>query len=288
MDFVFRRSYQDALRVVILDWAGTTMDYGCFAPTVVFMEVFRRKGVDITIEQAREPMGAHKKVHIGQIVSNEQVARNWEQVHQRKPDGNDVEEMFRDFVPLQLKCLADYADLIPGTLETVKEFRRRGLKVGSTTGYTGEMMVLLQDEAAKRGYVPDSTVCATQVPAGRPHPWMCLQNAMNLEAYPLEALVKVGDTGADIAEGLNAGMWTIGVTRTGNEVGLSADEWQHCPEPERAARLASARQSLLAAGAHYTAGSVAECGEILEEIETRLERGDGPWSAPTVDVTANA
>ena len=194
MDFVFQRSYRGALKAIILDWAGTTMDYGCFAPAVVFMEVFQRKAVGITIEQAREPMGAHKKVHIGQIAGNEEVARNWEKVHRRKPDGNDVDEMFRDFVPLQLHCLADYADLIPGALEAVQEFRRRGMKIGSTTGYTGEMMALLQEEASKRGYVPDSTVCATQVPAGRPHPWMCLQNAMNLQIYPMEAFVKVGDT----------------------------------------------------------------------------------------------
>jgi phosphonoacetaldehyde hydrolase len=140
MDFVFQRSYRGALKAIILDWAGTTMDYGCFAPAVVFMEVFQRKGVGITIEQAREPMGAHKKVHIGQIAANEEVARNWEKVHRRKPDGNDVDKMFRDFVPLQLHCLADYADLIPGALEAVQEFRRRGMKIGSTTGYTGEMM----------------------------------------------------------------------------------------------------------------------------------------------------
>src|SRR4029077_3970983 len=158
MDFVFRRSYRGPLKAVILDWAGTTMDYGCFAPAVVFMEVFRRKGVDISIEQAREPMGAHKRMHIGLIAKNESVAENWKKVHQRKPDDNDVEKMFQDFVPLQLKCLADYADLVPGTLEAITDFRRRGLKIGSTTGYTEEMMALLLDEARKRGYVPDSTV----------------------------------------------------------------------------------------------------------------------------------
>jgi len=252
------------------------MDYGCFAPAVVFIEVFRRKGVDITIEQAREPMGAHKKVHIGQIASNEQVARNWEQVHQRKPDGNDVEEMFRDFVPLQLKCLADYADLVPGTLETVKEFRRRGLKVGSTTGYTGEMMVLLQDEAAKRGYVPDSTVCATQVPAGRPHPWMCLQNAMNLQIYPMEAFVKVGDTLPDIEEGLNAGMWTIGLAETGNEMGLTEAQIDGLDPEIRKAKLARAYRRMRQAGAHYVVDGISDVSPVLDEINVRLAAGERP------------
>ena len=142
MEFVFHRSYRGPLKAVLLDWAGTTMDYGCMAPAVVFMEVFKRRGVEITIGEAREPMGAHKKVHIRQISQNESVASRWEQKHGRKPSEDDVEAMFQAFIPLQLQCLAQYADLIPGTLEAIAEFRRRGLKIGSTTGYTGEMMDL--------------------------------------------------------------------------------------------------------------------------------------------------
>ena len=276
MDFFFQRSYRGPLRSVILDWAGTTMDYGCFAPAVVFVEVFRRKGVGITIEQAREPMGAHKKVHIGQIAENDVVAKIWEQVHRRKPDSNDVEEMFRDFVPLQLRCLADYADLIPGTLEAVSEFRRRGLKIGSTTGYTGEMMVLLLDEARKRGYVPDSTVCATEVPAGRPHPWMCLQNAMNLQIYPMEAFVKVGDTLPDIEEGLNAGMWTVGLAKTGNEMGLTEQQVEALDPETRRTKLARAYRRMLQSGAHYVVDGIADVPPILDEISHHLAAGERP------------
>lgn len=143
------------------------MDYGCFAPAVVFIEVYKRKGVPITIEQAREPMGAHKKVHIRMISKMDAVRKLWKEVHGREPFEDDVESMFQDFVPLQLACLAKYADLIPGTLEAVADFRRRGLKIGSTTGYTVKMMELLLKEAKKRGYEPDSSVCAAQVPAGR-------------------------------------------------------------------------------------------------------------------------
>src|SRR5216684_4324896 len=276
MDFVFQRSYRGALKAIILDWAGTTMDYGCFAPAVVFMEVFQRKGVGITIEQAREPMGAHKKVHIGQIAANEEVARNWEKVHRRKPDGNDVDEMFRDFVPLQLHCLADYADLIPGALEAVQEFRRRCMKIGSTTGYTGEMMALLQEEASKRGYVPDSTVCATQVPAGRPHPWMCLQNAMNLQIYPMEAFVKVGDTLPDIEEGLNAGMWTVGLAKTGNEMGLTEQQIDALAPEDREAKLARAYKRMHQTGAHFVVDGIADVLPVLDEINVRLAAGERP------------
>jgi len=276
MSFLYQRRYTGRLQAVILDWAGTTMDYGCYAPAVVFIEVFRRKGVPITIEEARAPMGAHKKVHIRKITQIERVARAWEEVHGRRPNEEDVEAMFQDFVPLQLDCLADYADLIPGTLEALEVFRARGLKIGSTTGYTGSMMEVLLAEARKRGYEPDSTVCATDGPAGRPEPWMCLQNAMNLGIYPMAAIVKVGDTLPDIEEGLNAGMWTIGLARTGNEIGLNEEEIAALPPEELESRLSAAYARMYQTGAHYVVDSIAEVSPVLELIDARLARGEKP------------
>lgn len=276
MEFVFRRSYRGPLKAVLLDWAGTTLDYGCMAPAVVFMDVFRRRGVEISIDEAREPMGAHKKVHIRQITRNENVAGRWEQKHGRKPDEADVDAMFQEFIPLQLQCLARYADLIPGTLEAVAEFRRRGLKIGSTTGYMEDMMTLLLAEAARRGYVPDSTVCASQVPAGRPQPFMCLQNAINLQTYPMEAFVKIGDTLPDIEEGLNAGMWTIGLVKTGNEMGLTEVEIAALDPEIRSARMARACKRMVQAGAHYVVDGISDTVPLLDEIGARLAAGERP------------
>ena len=164
------RRYRGPLKAVILDWAGTTLDYGCCAPAVVFTEVFRRQGVEISMEEARAPMGAHKQVHIRRISENPNVAARWEKAHGRLPTEEDVVAMFEAFVPLQLNCLADYAELIPGTLDFVAAARKRGLKIGSTTGYTVEMMELIGQEAAQRGYEPDHSVSAAEVPEGRPAP----------------------------------------------------------------------------------------------------------------------
>ncbi|MBF0107003.1 MAG: phosphonoacetaldehyde hydrolase [Deltaproteobacteria bacterium] len=276
MTFNYQRQYRGPLKAILLDWAGTTMDYGCFAPAVVFVEVYKRKGVPITIEQARIPMGAHKRVHIQQIAQLEDVANRWKQVHGRAVSEQDIDDMFKEFIPLQLQCLADYADLIPGTLEAVAAFRKMGLKIGSTTGYTGDMMALLANEAKKRGYVPDSTVCATQVPAGRPEPWMCVQNAMNLKIFPMEALVKVGDTLPDIDEGLNCGMWTIGLAKTGNEMGLTLAQIEALEPDVRQRKLARAYTRMYQTGAHYVVDSIADCLPVLHDINNRLARGERP------------
>ena len=252
------------------------MDYGCYAPAVVFVDVFQRKGVPISVEESREPMGAHKKVHIREVSRIPAVARRWQEKHGGPCTEDDVESMFQDFVPLQLDCLAKYADLIPGTLDAVAAFRERGLKIGSTTGYTGEMMELLMAEAKQRGYEPDSTVCATDVPAARPEPWMCLENAKRLGIYPMEAIVKIGDTLPDIAEGLNAGMWTIGLAATGNEMGLNEAEFSKLDAEERSWRLTRASTRMYQAGAHFVVDSIADVLPCLDDIERRLQQGERP------------
>jgi len=228
------------------------------------------------MEEARVPMGAHKKVHIRKISQLDSVSKRWEEIHGRKPNEDDVDEMFADFVPLQLACLADYSDLIPGTLEAVTHFRERGLKIGSTTGYLPEMMAMLKEEASQRGYGPDSSVCAGDVPAGRPEPWMCLENAKNLGVYPMESIVKVDDTLPGIDEGLNAGMWSIGLAKTGNEIGLNQEEIEALTADELQVKLEGAYRRMWQVGAHYVVDGIWDVPIVLDLIDERLSRGERP------------
>ena len=276
MNFTYQRTYRGPLQAIVLDWAGTIIDYGCYAPAVVFSEVFKRQGVPITMKEARAPMGAYKKVHIRQITQMETVAERWQAEHQRRPTEADVDVMFQAFVPLQLAVLADYADLIPGTLDAIADFRQRGLKIGSTTGYSGEMMQIVQAEARRRGYVPDVIICATDVPAGRPEPWMCVQNALQLRVYPFEACVKVDDTLPGIEEGLNCGMWTIGLVQTGNEIGLNADEIAQLEPATLQAKKDRAYQRMKQCGAHYVVDGIWDVPAVLDDIHVRLSRGERP------------
>lgn len=276
MSFSYRRVYRGPIEAVILDWAGTTLDFGCLAPAVVFVEVFKRKGVPISMEEARVPMGAHKRVHIQKLTELDAVRARWQEVHGRPPDDGDVEAMFKDFVPLQLDVLSTYSELIPGTLEVVAELRRRGIKIGSTTGYTTPMVEINLRDAARQGYKPDSTVCASDVPAGRPYPYMCLQNAINLGVTTVHACVKVDDTVPGIDEGLNAGMWTVGLAVSGNEVGLQRPEWAALPEVEKQTRRERAYRRMWQAGAHYVVDTIADLMPCIDEIQARLHRGEEP------------
>jgi phosphonoacetaldehyde hydrolase len=205
-----------------------------------------------------------------------EVAAHWKAAHGHLPVENDVQALYEAFIPRQIACIAEYADLIPGVKETVDGFHALGLKVGSCTGYTRAMMTPLLPEARKRGYDPDALVCPDEVIGGRPAPWMCYLNAMKLGIYPMEALVKIGDTLVDIAEGLNAGMWTIGLAKTGNELGLTEAEVNSLPTESLQAKLAPIYRKMYEAGAHYVVDSLADTLPILDHISARLAQGEKP------------
>jgi phosphonoacetaldehyde hydrolase len=276
MNFNYRRSYSGAIEAVLLDWAGTTMDFGCMAPAVVFVEVFKRKKVPITIEEARAPMGAHKRVHIQRISELDSVRERWRQTHGRPPNDDDVSAMFAEFVPLQVACLSEYSTLIPGTLEAVAELRRRGIKIGSTTGYLTEMMLVNQRDAKRQGYEPDATVCAADVPAGRPYPYMCLQNVIKLGVSTVQACVKIDDTVPGVEEGLNAGMWTIGLAVSGNEVGMTLEDWKALPAAGQKVKRERAHTRMRQCGAHYTVDTIADIMPCIDDIQARIGRGEAP------------
>jgi phosphonoacetaldehyde hydrolase len=161
-------------------------------------------------------------------------------------------------------------------LDAVADFRRRGLKVGTNTGYNREMVDILLAEARQRGFEPDSTVCASDVPAGRPEPWMSLLNAMEMRVYPMEAIVKIDDTIPGIAEGLNAGVWAIGLAKSGNEIGLNEAEIKALEPDVLQAKLDRAYQRMLQAGAHYVVDGIWDVPGVLDDINARLARGEKP------------
>lgn len=274
--FSNRSSFPGAVKAVVLDWAGTAVDFGCMGPVASFIEVFARRGVAVTTEEARKPMGLMKKDHIRAMFQSPEISGGWFDVFGREPSEGDVHEMYLELEPMMVSSVADFAEPVPGLLEAVEEFRRLGLKIGSTTGYTRPMMDVLVPEAEKRGYRPDAVVTSSDVPRGRPAPFMIYKNAIDMGVYPMEAIVKIGDTVTDIQEGLNAGAWSIGVTRSSSGLGLTAPEVESLPAEELKERLMGVSASFLKAGAHYIVENIGQCPDIVCEINQRLAAGDRP------------
>jgi phosphonoacetaldehyde hydrolase len=264
------------LQGVIFDWAGTLADHGSRAPVSALLSIFAAADVPITVAEARLSMGVAKKKHIESILTLPRVREAWIAARGAHPTQRDADALYAECIPRQLACLESHSDLIDGVPAAAGRLRGRGLEIGSTTGYTRPMLDYLLDRARAQGFVPDFSACPDEAPAGRPAPFMCYLNAIQMKTFPLWAMVKIGDTPVDIEEGRNAGMWTIGITRTGNEVGLTREEWDAAAGSEKQSLLSIAEGKLDAAGAHYLAPSVADCDDILESIQARLDLGDHP------------
>ncbi|APW38266.1 phosphonoacetaldehyde hydrolase [Rhodoferax koreense] len=264
------------LAAVVFDWAGTIIDFGSCAPMGAFVRLFEQFGVQLTIDEARGPMGMAKWDHIQALGQLPRIAAQWAEVHGQPFTDADVDHLYEVFTPMNAAVVADFADFIPGAIEVVNTLRARGLKIGSTTGYNRPIMDIVTPIAARGGYLPDNLVCAGDLAAGRPSPLMMYRTFADLGVWPPCTVVKVDDTGVGIEEGLNAGTWTVGLAVSGNAVGLPLAEWQTLGPAQQQALRESATAKLKASGAHYVIDSVAELLPVLGEIEARLLRGDRP------------
>ncbi len=265
-----------AIKLVVADLAGTTVDYGSCAPAGAFVELFRRHGVDITQTEARGPMGLQKRDHIVELTRVPRIAKAWLAKHGSAPDEKKIDAMYAEFIPLQVKILPNFGNVIPGVLPALADLRKRGIKIAATTGYNREMMSVVLKSTAPQGFVPDAAWCAEDVPAGRPAPWMIYRSMESLGVFPPAAVVNFGDTLPDIESGKNAGVWSIGVTRSGNMLGLPEAEANALPADEMKDWLDNAGEAMRAAGAHYVVDSFADGLACFADIEARIARGERP------------
>jgi phosphonoacetaldehyde hydrolase len=243
--------------LVIFDWAGTMVDFGCEAPVKALVEAFRAEGVQLDEAAARRDMGRAKSDHVRSLLTYPPVAAQWRKVHGHVADAHDVDVLMARLGPLMREHAARASTLIPGAKQTFERLRAAGIRVASSTGYTREMMEPVLERAAEQGYVPEHLVCSGETPAGRPSPLMIYKACAELGVWPLTRVVKVDDAQAGIAEGKAAGAFTVGVT-SGNQVGLSYEVFQALPAAERSSRVQAARASLLTAGADIVIESVAD------------------------------
>lgn len=235
---------------VIFDWAGTTVDYGCFAPVQAFIEVFKHFGILPTMEEVRKPMGMLKRDHIKTMLSMDRISNEWQKKYGRNWREEDVDELYALFEEKLLGILEGFTDVKPYVLETVGELRKRGIKIGSTTGYTDKMMEIVVSKAKENGYEPDAWFSPDSTGSfGRPYPYMIFKNMQRLGVMSVERVMKVGDTVSDIREGRNAGVYTVGIVEGSSEMGVTKEEYDKMGDIERIARVEAVKERFLKAGA---------------------------------------
>lgn len=163
-----------------------------------------------------------------------------------------MEAVYKNMERRTLEILPQFAEVKPYVLEVVEELRSLGIKIGSTTGYTDEMMEIVVPAARADGYVPDMWVSPNSVKnMGRPYPYMIFRNMETLQASSVSGVIKVGDTVADIKEGKNAGVTTVGIVEGSSVMGLSRTEYEALDDSGKLERCRRAEAIYNEAGADF-------------------------------------
>ena len=215
-------------------------------------------------------MGLPKIQHIRELLTMSEVNEQCTSRYQRSWAEEDVVELNRLFEEYLFASLEEYTDPIPGVIPTLEKLRAEGLKIGSTTGYTREMMDVVLPAALAKGYCVDYCATPNLLPAGRPAPYMIFENMIKLGVPCLDTVVKVGDTIADIKEGVNAKVWSVGVILGSNEMGLTEEETDNLTADELEDRMVEVRNRMLEAGASYVIRNIEELPALIQTINLKM------------------
>ena len=260
------------IECVIFDWAGTVVDYGCFAPVAAFIESFNAIDVPVSAAETRAYMGLTKLEEIRALFNLEHVRCEFREKFGRDYNEEDVQGRYKDFQQILYNTLGQYASPLPGVVETVGQLRKQGIKIGSTTGYTRKMMDIVIPAAEKQGYKTDHCVTSDNLPGGRPNPYMIYQNMIDLAVPSVDYVVKCGDTIADIREGVNAKVKSVGIILGSNEMGLTLEETQALPAEALRQRMDEVRRRMLDAGADAVLDSIADLPQYIDKLNESLNK----------------
>ncbi|MDR1532000.1 MAG: phosphonoacetaldehyde hydrolase [Clostridiales bacterium] len=258
------------IKAVILDWAGTTVDFGSFAPIEAFTAAFKAFGIAPTAEEIRAPMGLAKRAHIEKMLEGPRLSALWRDKRGKPHTAEDVDNIYAQFESALFRVLERHAEPLPGVAETVREIREMGIRVGSTTGYTRKMMEVIAPLAARKGYASDCLICPEDTGGiGRPYPYMLWRSLEKLGVLSISEALKIGDTAADMREGNNAGCLCVGVIKGSSVLGLGAGEFARLGAAEKAALFTAAERIYREAGADFVLSEITELPGLIR----RLGRG---------------
>ncbi|MEK5507604.1 HAD hydrolase-like protein [Paenibacillus sp. FSL P4-0113] len=273
------------IQAVIFNLESTLLDPGGRGLTQGMRDIFRWKGIQVTEEQVSHGRGMPIRDHIANVLGLSEVRKKWLECFGAHPGRVDIEHIYLELVPV-LRSLIQGAEPAIGIDRALQELQDRRIQSGATASCPMEMLSHVFTPA-QSPYTLDCMVAPCEVSQGRPYPWMIYEIAHRLQVFPLSDIVKVGDTVADMQEGRNAGVWTIGVLNHNESVTTVAQTTSH--EAEDRVAEERRRQSvygLKRAGAHIVMNSVADLPRILREIEMLQHTGGYPSYTKQVKTAA--
>lgn len=190
--------------LVVLDMAGTTVDEGLAVYRVLEETVVAHGGTPSAAEIAKWHGSAKHEALRALLTPAGSAPLSDEAL---KP----IVEDFRS------RLTAAYIErppvALPGVPEALAELRAAGIRVALNTGFDRDVVNSLLSALGWEGdSVADAVVCGSDVPAGRPAPFMIFRAMEQLDVRDVSRVLVAGDTPRDLEAGTNAGAgFVVGV-----------------------------------------------------------------------------
>lgn len=194
------------IKLAVFDMAGTTIDDGG-AVYRALRSAVEERGASVADADLQTWMGTDKVEAITQLLRLGGVPAS----------GSVVPDTFGRF----REILADtYRETPPvpieGVVEALRELRARGVRVALTTGFDDAVALPLLDALGwsigpDEADTVDTVVTTSDVPAGRPAPYMIHRAMERTGVVDVREVLAAGDTVVDVRAGRNAGVVAVGV-----------------------------------------------------------------------------
>ncbi|MDE3156804.1 MAG: HAD hydrolase-like protein [Acidobacteriota bacterium] len=196
------------IRLVVFDLAGTLVeDHGEVLVSVT--SALERQGIQVPTDEIREWRGASKR----------DVIRHFIERHTDTgaagATGDRVDRTYADFRRLLAEQYATHGITpIAGAARTLDWLGDRGIRIAATTGFDRDVADLILARAGWQQPLAN-LVCGSDVPLGRPAPYMIFRAMEAARVTNVREVAVVGDTPLDLQAESNAGVKTIVGVLTG-------------------------------------------------------------------------
>jgi len=271
------------IKACIFDLGGTIIDRYSLTPIIAFKNTFLNHKMILPNHLLLANMGMNKKDHIEHIVKHESIKNQWFKNKKKEIGDEEIEILYNDFKEIQKGYTVENMKIIPQTYRCITELRKRGIKIGVTTGSDKEQMDLVRDILERENIYLDnyvSSTCLGPNSLGRPNPSMIIENMYKLDIDDPKRVIKIDDTRVGIKEGLNAGCWTVGVSRWSANMNVftmeeanKIDNVLHSVTNnysdsyyQLAKKKITSKSILDRSGSHYVIETLSDLTKIVDEI----------------------
>jgi phosphonoacetaldehyde hydrolase len=268
------KSLTPTIKLLVGDFSGTIIDRYSLAPITAFQNAFKKHNINISNAEIRKYMGLKKREHIEHVLKTSNISVNNKLVDQYY---NEFESELKNL----LINYPSYTQLLPYTKETIQYLKicNKNLKFGITTGFPKNMIPPITKSLHIQDFewMINSIVAADEVPHSRPHADGINKIMKQYNITNPHEVIKIGDTPADMAEGLNAGAYTIGLVKYNNKMGEAVDNINDDKSRMDAKLLKDAYYDLEKVRPHFVIHDIRKLPTVFGMIEYRKLTQKNPY-----------